>query len=48
MGNQPVIRTRWAMPALLLGRACISLQAQEISVLAGLMRPDNGEHSSYS
>jgi hypothetical protein len=36
------------MPALLLGCAGTSLRAQEISVLAGFMRPDHGAHSSYS
>jgi hypothetical protein len=39
---------KWAMLGLALGCVCFSLRAQELSGLAGLMRPDQGGKTTYS
>lgn len=48
MIQRPATLPRWTLSILLLACASPGLKAQEVTVLAGRMRPDAGGHSSYT
>jgi hypothetical protein len=48
MGSRIILFSKWVLPALLMGCACLNLQAQEFTALLGATRPDDSSHSSYS